>query len=45
MIKLKAFLHNFSKIENVNTLDHNIWGRYLPFAIVLGENDNFSIDK
>ena len=45
MLKLKAFLHNFSKIENVNTLDHNIWDRFLPFAIVLGENDNFSIDK
>lgn len=41
MLKLKAFLHDFSKIENVEKLEHNIWERYLPFAIALDENDNF----
>lgn len=41
MLKLKAFLHNFSKIENVSKLEHNIWDRYLPFAMALDENDNF----
>lgn len=39
MLKLKAFLHNFSQIENVKSLEHNIWDRYLPFAIALDESD------
>ena len=39
MLKLKAFLHNFSQIENVTSLEHNIWDRYLPFAIALDESD------
>lgn len=41
ILKLKAFIHNFSKIEDISKLNHNIWDRYLPFAIALDENDNF----
>ena len=41
MLKLKAFLHDFSNIEDVEKIEHNIWDRYLSFAIALDENDNF----
>lgn len=39
ILKLKAFLHNFSKLSDVKKLEHNIWDRYLSFAIALDEND------
>lgn len=42
MIKLKAFLHDFSTIQEIKNSENNIWERYLPFAVALEENENFN---
>ncbi len=40
LIKLKRFIHHFSTLEDNNAKNNTIWGRYIPYAMILKEYDD-----